>query len=556
MKTAFIYKFTEHIFWPNEDLMKEFNICVMSSQQMADQLAGLEGLVKFRKRIPIKVSYCRTPEEAARCQMVVVDGTNSGNLWSTYSKIRGKGILMVAENLADFKKSMISFIVVDGKMNYIINTTKLDESNLVVKETLYEKAIRKEGEWNSILDKFRYIVEHGDKEVKLDKSDVAQWMSEYKSLQDEKNVKELTIAHMEDSLKAKMSELDAKMRELSSVTHRIERQKRVLNELSIRMEKQKSQLILRETEIGKQRMVIFLIAGLTFGVMILLLLALRVNNQRRKANRLLIKQKKEIEQQKNLVEEKQKEILDSINYAKRIQTALMANDNLMKDHLPEHFVYFKPKDIVAGDFYWAEPVNGSFVYVTADSTGHGVPGAFMSLLNISKLNEAINQKHITRPDLVLNDVKRGIIEALNPQGSTEISRDGMDVVLCKLDMQNHVLQYAAANTSFCIVRDGQLLECKGDKMPIGKSHDDDLPFTYNEIKLQKGDMIYTFTDGFYDQFGGPKGKKLKARMFKEILLELSGLPVAEQKIQLDARFTDWKGDLEQVDDVLLIGVKV
>src|SRR5687767_14898208 len=141
LKTAFIYNFTKNIYWPNEDQMRQFNICVMSSVMLAEQLAELEEMVKFRNRIPIKVSYCRTPEEVTNCQMVVVDGANSTNLWSVYSKIRGKGVLMVAENLADYKKSMISFVVVDGKMQFIINTTKMDESNLVVKQDLYKFAI-------------------------------------------------------------------------------------------------------------------------------------------------------------------------------------------------------------------------------------------------------------------------------------------------------------------------------------------------------------------------------------------------------------------------------
>jgi serine phosphatase RsbU (regulator of sigma subunit) len=556
LKTAFIYNFTRNVYWPNEDQMKQFSIGVMSSKPLADQLAELEELVKFRNRLPIKVKYCKTVEEAAACNMVVVDGSGPENLWSLYSKIRGRGVLMVAENLADYKKSMISFVVKDGKMNYIINKTKLEESNLVVKEDLYRNAITREGDWNSIFEKFNYILKNGDKDVKVDKSDLAEMMSEFRTLEAEKQGKDMTIAQMQDSMSIAMAELEARKKELSSVGSEIEQQKKLLNDLGLRMEEQKGQLLLRETEIGKQRTVIFLIAGLTFGVLILLLLALRVNNQRRKANRLLSEQKREIEQQKQLVEAKQKEILDSINYAKRIQTALMANDNLMKNHLPEHFIFFKPKDIVAGDFYWAEPVNGSFVYATADSTGHGVPGAFMSLLNISKLNEAVNQKRITRPDLVLNDVKRGIIEALNPEGSKEVSRDGMDVVLCKINMQEMTLQYAAANNSFCIVRNGNILDCKGDSMPIGKSHDDHIPFSYNELKLEKGDMIYTFTDGFMDQFGGPKGKKLKTRKLKEMLQELATHPVDHQKKELGNRFDEWRGHLEQVDDVLLIGVRI
>ena len=234
----------------------------------------------------------------------------------------------------------------------------------------------------------------------------------------------------------------------------------------------------------------------------------------------------------------------------------MASDQLLRSALPEHFVLFRPKDIVAGDFYWAEAVKNTFMYATADSTGHGVPGAFMSLLNISKLNEAINQKKILRPDMVLNDVRKEIVEALNPEGATEESKDGMDAVLCRLDLQNLTLQYAAANSSFCIIRNNDLLNCQADKMPVGKSHDEQTGFTLSEIQLQKGDVIYTYTDGFADQFGGPNGKKLKVKYFRNILVKISALPLSQQKDTLARYFDDWKGDLEQVDDVLVMGVRV
>jgi len=269
----------------------------------------------------------------------------------------------------------------------------------------------------------------------------------------------------------------------------------------------------------------------------------------RSANHLLA-------EQKELVEEKQKEILDSIHYAKRIQFALLASDNLLATHLKEHFVLFKPKDVVSGDFYWATPTPTGFVYITADCTGHGVPGAFMSLLNISKLSQIINENKIDRPDLVLNGVRSEIISVLNPKGSKEESKDGMDAVLCKINYKEKKLEYAAANNSFYIVRNNALLTCKADKMPVGKGHDDTSSFTYNEIALQKGDTIYTFTDGFADQFGGIKGKKYKYKQLEEFLLSINKEPMEMQKQKLNDSFESWKGKLEQIDDVCIIGVRV
>lgn len=266
---------------------------------------------------------------------------------------------------------------------------------------------------------------------------------------------------------------------------------------------------------------------------------------------------KAILEQKEVIEEKQKEIIDSINYAKRIQFALLASENLLSQYLPEHFVLFKPKDVVSGDFYWATPTeDGCFIYITADCTGHGVPGAFMSLLNISKLSQSINENKITRPDWILNYIRAEIIKALNSDGSGKESKDGMDAILCKLNLKGMKLEYAAANNSFYIIRNNEILTCKADKMPVGKGHDDSISFSYNQMALNPGDMIYTFTDGYADQFGGPKGKKFKYKQLEELLLSIHQLPMDEQQRLLEEKFISWKGNLGQVDDVLIMGVKV
>jgi serine phosphatase RsbU (regulator of sigma subunit) len=274
------------------------------------------------------------------------------------------------------------------------------------------------------------------------------------------------------------------------------------------------------------------------------------------AYRKIRRSNKLISQQKSLVEEKQKEILDSINYARRIQFALLASDQLLSAHLPEYFVLFKPKAVVSGDFYWATALGDELLLLTGDCTGHGVPGAFMSLLNITKVSQVINEKNITRPDHVLNEVRREIISVLNPNGHTEQSSDGMDAVLYKIDLKNKQLEYAAANNTFYIIRNGEVLHCKADKMPVGKGHDDSVLFSYNQLKLEKDDVIYTFSDGYADQFGGPVGKKFKYKQLEELFLKIYNEPMNRQKQLLEEQFEKWRGDLEQVDDVCIIGVRV
>ncbi|MES2140032.1 MAG: tetratricopeptide repeat protein [Bacteroidota bacterium] len=264
----------------------------------------------------------------------------------------------------------------------------------------------------------------------------------------------------------------------------------------------------------------------------------------------------ERKQAENIIHEKNREITDSIHSAKRIQHALLASDTLLKKHLPEFFVLYKPKDIVSGDFYWANVIDNKFVIITADCTGHGVPGAFMSLLNISYLNEAIIEKRIDSPEKILEHVRSQIISTLNPEGSEVESKDGMDAVLCIYDFKHLWLRFACANNPLWVIRKNELIRFKPDKMPVGMHYGEQKPFSINTLGLRKGDIVYTFTDGYADQFGGPKGKKFKYKALKEVLLSIQTKSMEEQKEILHSTFEKWKGSLEQVDDVLIIGVRV
>jgi serine phosphatase RsbU (regulator of sigma subunit) len=267
-------------------------------------------------------------------------------------------------------------------------------------------------------------------------------------------------------------------------------------------------------------------------------------------------QKEEVEKQKHIIEEKHKEITDSITYAERIQRALLASKKLLDQNLKDYFILFKPKDVVSGDFYWATKLsNQQFVLVTADSTGHGVPGAIMSIVNIASLKEAVIQG-ITSPDMLLNETRRLVIQNLKNDGSAEGGKDGMDATLISFDFENNMLTCACANNPIWIIRNNELLEIKGERMPIGKHEKEDIPFTMSTIPLQKDDVVYTLTDGFSDQFGGPNGKKFKYKPLQELLLSIANLPMPVQKQKLALAFDNWKGDLEQVDDVCIVGVRV
>lgn len=273
----------------------------------------------------------------------------------------------------------------------------------------------------------------------------------------------------------------------------------------------------------------------------------------------------ELNNSKIQIEEKNKEITDSINYAKRIQMALIPPANVIVKLLPNSFVLYKPKDIVSGDFYWATELtttNNSkeneklVVFSVADCTGHGVPGAFMSLIGVKILNQSIQQKNVNSPAEALDYLSQQVFYTVNKHSTEDnIVRDGMDAVICSVNFSTLKLSYAGANNPIYIIRKEELIQLKPDKQAIG-SMPNQAPFTNNEFPLQKEDIIYGFTDGFIDQFGGKEGKKLKSKRFKELLLSIAHEDMEIQKEKLDAFFEEWKGEHEQLDDVCIIGVKI
>ena len=271
----------------------------------------------------------------------------------------------------------------------------------------------------------------------------------------------------------------------------------------------------------------------------------------KKQKNIIEKKEKETQEQKDVIEEKQKEILDSINYAKRIQYTLLAHDEFLKENLNDHFTFFNPKDVVSGDFYWASKQGNRFYLAVCDSTGHGVPGAFMSLLNIGFLSEAINEKGIQKPNEVFEFVRMKLTETVSREGQ----KDGFDGILLCMDKANGIITYAAANNSPVVIREEQILELESDRMPVGVGERKENFKLYN-LEYQQGDMLYLYTDGYADQFGGPKGKKFKYKPLNELLLSQYQNGLVSQHEEIKKVFENWKGNLEQVDDVCLLGIRL
>ena len=271
-------------------------------------------------------------------------------------------------------------------------------------------------------------------------------------------------------------------------------------------------------------------------------------------------QRDQLETQRDVVIVQKNEIIESINYAKRIQTAMLPPETYLTELLNESFVFYKPRDIVSGDFYWIKQVNQYIVLVAADCTGHGIPGALMSMLGISYLNEIVQRREITQSNQILNELRKQIKFSLRQHGQPDEAKDGIDLALCVLDLRNMKMQYSGANNPLYLISDvddvPQLKEIKADRMPIGYYQGKDKTFTNHDIQLEMGDTFYIFSDGFIDQKGGKDNKKFMSKNFKNLLLEIHDQPMYDQKGILDKTLLDWKGRNSQVDDILVIGVRV
>lgn len=285
--------------------------------------------------------------------------------------------------------------------------------------------------------------------------------------------------------------------------------------------------------------------------------------ERVKAAEKIKKQKSEIEQQheelksqSEYITAQNRKITDSIKYASRIQAAVLPQHEYIKKFLPRHFILFKPRDIVSGDFYWATAKNNKIVLVAADCTGHGVPGAFMSMLGVSFLNEIVNKNPITTAGFILDNLRDYVKSTLSQEGKTDEAKDGMDLSLCIIDKENSQLQFAGAYNPLVYFRNGEMYEIKADRMPIGIHSSKETPFTNHTLDIEKEDVFYMFSDGYHDQFGGDKRRKLMKKPFKSLLGEIHQKPLVEQMEILDKENVDWIGNYEQIDDIIVVGFKI
>jgi len=426
--------------------------------------------------------------------------------------------------------------------NKYADAMKMDESALDI-----TKRIHSPGTESTILQLLNSIYEKTNQ--------VAKAYSSYKD-----------FTRINDSLN---SEQNTRQIVQAQLAHKFEKEQQAAS-----LEEEKRTAV-ANAEAKRQKAILYFVIGIL--ILVLAFAAFMVNRfvLIRKQKKTIEAQKGEVENKNKIIEEKNKDITDSIHYARDIQRALMPGENEFKEIFPESFVLYMPKDIVSGDFYWMAEKDGKVLLLAADCTGHGVPGALMSMIGVSLFNETVDKKDITLPGSILAEVRKGIMQTFRPKHEGQQHRDGMDAALCCIDKETLKVEFAGAYNPLWIVKapsspkggiteiippsEGQreaIMEYTPDKQPVGVQEGQKDTFSTQTLQLEKGDTLYLFSDGYADQFGGPNGKKFKYKQFQEKILEIRHHPLAEQKKELERVFTEWKGDLEQVDDVLIIGVRV
>lgn len=467
------------------------------------------------------------------------------------------------------------------------------------KEVVEAQNIEIEKQKKEIANQKKEIAEQEEKiskqreEIAIQIKQIEKQKADLKILMQQVGIQQKLLKSKIEELNTKEAELITKDKEIEAKSKILESQQSSITEQESKINEQKKVLNEQLAKIEMQQLILYLFIFIILLISVMGYFIYKAYKVKKQANKILkqknfeimeqneeIRQQKEeitaqrdeIEAQKDEIEiqrndavkqrdeiaHQKQEIMDSILYARRIQTAVLPPSKFISQILPENFfIYNKPRDIVSGDYYWMAQKENKTIIAAADCTGHGVPGAFMSLLGVSFLKEIVDKISDVKANIILDMLRESVINALNQAGGENEgqTKDGMDMALCVLDFNIQELQFAGANNPLYLIRNGEVIETKADKMPIGV-YDYKHPFTNNILKLEKNDSFYIFSDGYADQFGGPKGKKFMYKKLKELLISIQDKTMQEQHKILDKTIEEWKGSLFQVDDQLIIGLKI
>jgi serine phosphatase RsbU (regulator of sigma subunit) len=544
---------------------------------------------------PVELVKFNSESKITYTQLLFVNKASGFSLDKVRAAIGNHQTLLLTEGY-EFRESMINFMGVEGGVPiYSVNEDMINRAGMKVNSNMLRQAIKTKEDWENLFGKAseqivmqRDTINQQIEMISLQKEEILHQKTLLDSLDKEISAKVNTLNEKQKVLDSQYSRISTQQGEISIQKKTISeqqyevrvqkdtltRQKEKISLQLARINEQLSRISVQDDKIKvqldaieKQKLVLYFVTFVLILVAVLGYYIYRSYKIKKEANikleeknRTIVLQKDEIEKQRDLaaaqrdqIGYQKRHIEDSIMYAKRIQTALIPSLELFSDRL-EHFVLYKPLAIVSGDFYWVSTQSNLQVIISADCTGHGVPGAFMSMLGVTMLNEIVNGKHILMPDQIIDNLRQGIIKSLKQVPGQDSIKDGMDIAVCVVDFEKNILWYAGANNPLYLVRGGELIHYRADRMPVA-IHYKMGPFTLHRIDLQKGDAFYIFSDGFADQFGGPNQRKFMSMQLRETLVALSGMPMLKQGEELNRIFEEWRGDSPQIDDVIMIGVR-
>jgi len=596
-RADYVFYFIQYVKWEKK-MPSQLKLLIMSEdpalkkafEEKAEKQTGLKA-----KRIVVESSKSLT--DIPDAHVVFVQSSDGYDISDVLYEVAGKQILLITEDFP-FNKSMVNFRVVEGKREFELNPPRLKREGFKVDPLLAAHAVKDEDDWQKLylqaedeamnkslkvkqlakeIEKKQEVlaeqlrqIANQEAEIAEQKKHIKQQMVELRSLYGRISQKEIELQEKQDELNDKVTQIEARKHDIAEQKKQLlvdknrikgldllARKKQV--EIQQQNEKLEEQIVL----IRNQRYLIYLFSAIGFFALLAVYFILRAYYIKKKSGRLLqeknneiVAQNEQITEQNEQITEQNREITDSILYASRIQRALLPPVEIIEKNCCQHFILYRPRDIVSGDYYWMAEAEDNLVVVAADCTGHGVPGAFMSMLGMAFLNEIVKEKGILSTDQILNRLRTYIMNTLNQEGKTEETKDGMDMSICLINRKAKKMQCSAAYNSIFMIRNNELKTIKADRMPVGLSDKSGESFSLQEFDLEENDTIYMLSDGYVDQFGGPKQKKFMSKRFKNLLLELQHKTMAEQKEALDVALDDWMAGHEQIDDILVMGIKM
>jgi serine phosphatase RsbU (regulator of sigma subunit) len=625
-RAEYLLYIVNNITWPNEAEIDFFTIGVLEHQPLiSKELYNLAENRKTKSGKPIKIIRFPDIEYIVPTQMLYINRTDGYDIATVLREIAGKKTLLISENY-EFQTSMINFIIVDNVLRFEMNIARIENEGLKAAPLFTAKSIKSESDWvnlfhqvETMLFKEKEIVEKQSIQIEEQQEIIIEQIETIEAqnkkideqnreiLQQTKRLQNLdsVITKREREIQTTMKVLEEKNVQIIESIKKIEIAEEDLAEKTIAIEEkeqvikeQDNQIFAQLKEIEQQKLIIAMaitlsifLVGLGYFIYRSYLIKKQANIALQQKNDQIKKQRDEIEIQRNLAIEQRdviakqnKNIQDSINYARRIQEAVLPPKELLVNKLRSFFILNKPKEIVSGDYYWMAAKNENLIIAAADCTGHGVPGAFMSMLGVAFLNEIVNKMDELQSDKILNMLREYVINSLRQTGRSGEANDGMDIALCIINTETLQIQYSGANNPLYLVRPNvnntdelefhekcQLLKqsdthylyrIKADVMPVAIHVRADIPFSKHHFNLKQGDALYLFSDGYIDQFGGPNGRKYGTSGFSQKIIDIQHISMEEQFTELDVEIETWRNypnekrkNNPQIDDILVIGVR-